>query len=109
MEADAQKQFNSKLAALETRITEVQSKLSELQGKSPDGGRLVATPEVLKTIEEFQAQELSMRRERRDIRRALREGIDALETKLLVINLLTTPVLLGFFGLWFARHRKHAA
>jgi ABC-type uncharacterized transport system involved in gliding motility auxiliary subunit len=109
MEADAQKQYNSKLAALETRITEVQSKLSELQGKSPDGGRLVATPEVLKTVEEFQAQELSMRRERRDIRRALREGIDALETKLLVINLLTTPVLLGFFGLWFARHRKHAA
>jgi ABC-type uncharacterized transport system involved in gliding motility auxiliary subunit len=109
MEADAQKQFNAKLAALETRISEVQTKLSELQGKSPDGGRLVATPEVLKTIEEFQAQELAMRRERRDIRRALREGIDALETKLLVINLLTTPVLLGFFGLWFARHRKHAA
>ncbi len=109
MEAEAQKQFNSKLAALETRISEVQSKLSELQGKSPDGGRLVATPEVLKTIEDFQAQELAMRRERRDIRRALREGIDALETRLLVINLLTTPVLLGFFGLWFARHRKHAA
>jgi hypothetical protein len=109
MEADAQKQFNSKLAALETRIASVQSKLAELQRKSPDGGRLVATPEVLKTIEEFQAQELSMRRERRDIRRSLRVGIDALETKLLVINLLASPVLLGFFGVWFTRHRRHAA
>jgi len=108
MQADAQKQFNSKLAALETRISEVQTKLSELQGKSPDGGRLVATPEVLKTIEEFQAQELALRRERRDIRRSLREGIDALESRLLVINLLASPVLLGAFGLWFSYRRRTA-
>jgi ABC-type uncharacterized transport system involved in gliding motility auxiliary subunit len=108
MQADAQKQFNTKLAALETRISEVQTKLSELQGKSPDGGRLVATPEVLKTIEEFQAQELALRRERRDIRRSLREGIDALETRLLLINLLASPVLLGAFGLWFAYRRRVA-
>lgn len=109
METAAQKKYNAQLSALETRISEVQSKLSELQGKSPEGGRLVATPEVMKTIEEFQAQELQMRRERRDIRRALREDVDALETKLLVINLLATPVLLGAFGLWFARHRRLSA
>ncbi len=109
MEAAAQKKYNAQLAALETRISEAQTKLSELQGKSPDGGRLVATPEVLAEIEKFQAEELKMRRERRDIRRAFREDIDALETKLLVINLLATPVLLGAFGLWFARHRRVAA
>lgn len=109
MQADAQSKFNAKLVELEGRISQVQSKLSELQSRAPDGGRLVATPEVLKTIEEFQAQELAMRRERREIRRGLREGIDALENKLLLINLLTTPVLLGIFGLWFARHRRRAS
>ena len=109
MEADAQAKYNDQLAGLETRLAEVQSKITSLQGKSADGGRLVATPEVLKSIEEFQAKELEMRRERRDIRRALREGIDALETRLLLLNLLATPTLLGVFGLWFARHRKTAA
>jgi ABC-type uncharacterized transport system involved in gliding motility auxiliary subunit len=109
MMTDAQTKYNAQLSALETRISDVQRELSELQGKSPDGGRLVATPEVLKKIEEFQAQELAMRRERRDIRRSLREGIDALETRLLIINLLATPVVLGFFGLWFAHHRKRTA
>lgn len=109
MQADAQAKYDTQLTALESRISEVQGKLSELQGKSPDGGRLVATPEVMKEIEKFQAEELAMRRERRDIRRSLREGIDALETRLLVINLLATPVLVGAFGLWFARHRKRAA
>lgn len=105
LEAEAQQRYNAQLAALETRLAEVQGKLSELQGKSAEGGRLVATPEVLKTIEEFQTRELAMRRERREIRRALREDIDALETRLLLVNLLASPVLLGVFGLWFARHR----
>lgn len=109
METRAQAKYNAQLTALETRLSEVQGKLAELQGKSPDGGRLVATPEVMKTIEEFQSQELQMRRERRDIRRALREDIDALETRLLLLNLLSTPALLGAFGLWFARHRRQAA
>lgn len=109
LEADAQQRYNAQLVALETRLAEVQGKLSELQGKSAEGGRLVATPEVLQTIEEFQTQELAMRRERREIRRALREDIDALETHLLLVNLLASPILLGVFGLWFARHRKLAA
>ncbi len=109
METRAQQRYNTKLAELETRLSEVQGKISELQGKAPEGGRLVATPEVMKAIEEFQAQEVQMRRERREIRRALRVEIDALETRLLLINLLATPVLLGAFGLWFARHRRRAA
>jgi hypothetical protein len=47
-----------------------------------------------------------MRGERREIRRALREDIDRLENKLLVINLLAMPLLVGAFGLWFHRARK---
>jgi ABC-type uncharacterized transport system involved in gliding motility auxiliary subunit len=109
IEDEARQRYNAQLAALETRLAEVQGKLSELQGKSSESGRLVATPEVLKTIEEFQTQELAMRRERREIRRALREDIDALETHLLMVNLLASPILLGVFGLWFANHRKRAA
>jgi hypothetical protein len=47
-----------------------------------------------------------MRGERREIRRALREDIDRLENRLLVLNLLATPVLIGAFGFWFYRNRK---
>ncbi len=109
MQADAQRRYNAQLSALEVRISEVQSRLSELQGRSPEGGRLVASPEVMAEIERFQAEELQMRRERREIRRALNEDIDRLERRLLLINLLATPVLLGVFGLWFARHRRVSA
>ena len=47
--------------------------------------------EATRTIEDFQKQAASMRAERRAVRLSLREGIDSLENRLLVINLL---------GLW---------
>jgi ABC-type uncharacterized transport system involved in gliding motility auxiliary subunit len=106
MEAEAQRQYQSKLTELDARLQEVQTKLSELQGKKGEGNRLVATPEMTKAIEDFQKQQASMRGERREIRRALREDIDRLENKLLVINLLGTPLLVGAFGIWFHRSRR---
>jgi ABC-type uncharacterized transport system involved in gliding motility auxiliary subunit len=106
MQVDAQKKYQQQLTALEARIGEVQSKLSELQGKRTDGGRLVATPEMQKAIDDFRKQEAVMNGERREIRRALREDIDALGNRLLVINLFATPLLIGGFGLWFYRARR---
>ncbi len=106
MEAAAQKQYQAKLTELDARLAEVQKKLTEVQGKKGEGNRLVATPEMAKAIEDYQKQQATMRGERREIRRALREDIDFLENKLLVINLLGTPLLVGAFGVWFYRSRK---
>jgi ABC-type uncharacterized transport system involved in gliding motility auxiliary subunit len=108
MEAAAAEKYKEKLAALETRINEVQSKLADLQGKKAEGGKLLATPEATRAIEDFQKQAAAMRAERRGIRLALREGIDALENRLLVVNLLATPLLVIVFGLWFYRRRRSA-
>jgi hypothetical protein len=105
MEADAAEKYKEKLTALEARITEVQAKLAELQGKK-DGSKLLASPEATRAIEDFQKQSSAMRAERRQIRLSLREGIDALENRLLLVNLLATPLLVGAFGLWYARYRK---
>jgi len=106
MEADAQKQYQAKLTELDARLQQVQAKLGELQSKKGEGSRLVATPEMTKAIEDFQKQQATMRGERRQIRRALREGIDALENKLLIINLLSTPLLVGVFGFWLSQRRR---
>ena len=106
MEAAAAEKYKEKLTALEARINEVQGKLAELQGKKSEGGRLLASPEAERAIEDFQKQAAALRGERRSIRRALREGIDSLENTLLVINLLGSPLLVCGFGLWvYARRR----
>lgn len=106
MEAAAQKQYQSKLTELDARLAEVQRKLTEIQSKKGEGNRLVATPEMAKAIEDFQKQQATMRGERREIRRALREDIDRLENRLLIINLLASPLLVAAFGFWFHRSRQ---
>jgi ABC-type uncharacterized transport system involved in gliding motility auxiliary subunit len=105
MEVEAQKKYQQKLTELDARLAEVQKRLGEIQGRKTDGNRLVATPEMTKAIEDFQKQQAALRGERREIRRALREDIDALENRLLVINLLAGPLLIGAFGVWFYRRR----
>jgi ABC-type uncharacterized transport system involved in gliding motility auxiliary subunit len=106
MEAGAAKQYQSKLSELDGRLQQVQTKLSELQSKKGEGNRLVASPEMVKAIEDFQKQQAALRGERREIRRALREDIDRLENRLLVINLASMPLLVLGFGLWFHHSRK---
>jgi ABC-type uncharacterized transport system involved in gliding motility auxiliary subunit len=106
MEAAAAEKYKEKLTALEARINDVQAKLAELQGKTGEGGKLLASPEATRAIDDFQKQAASMRAERRGIRLALREGIDSLENRLLVINLLGTPLLVVAFGLWFYSRRR---
>lgn len=106
MEVEAQQQYREKLTDLEARLQTVQTQLSELRSKQSDGNRLIASPEVTKAIEDYQQQSASLRSERREIRRALREDIDALENRLLITNLIASPLLIGAFGLWFHRSRR---
>jgi len=106
MQSAAEEKYREKLTGLEAQLNAVQAKLGELQGKKNEGNRLLASPEMTKAIEDFQKQENTLRAERRSIRLALREGIDALENRLLLVNLLATPLLVCAFGAWFYRQRR---
>ena len=106
MEASAEEKYTEKLDGLESKLTAIQTKLTDLQSKKGDGSKLLASPEVTKAIEDFQKQQAALRAERRQIRYALSEGINGLESKLLWINLLATPILVCLFGLWFWNARK---
>jgi ABC-type uncharacterized transport system involved in gliding motility auxiliary subunit len=106
METDAAEKYKEQLTGLEAKINEVQGKLAELQGQKGEGGKLLASPEATRAIDDFQKQASAMRAERRAIRLSLRQGIDALENKLLLVNLLATPLLVCGFGLWYSRRRR---
>ena len=109
LEVQANKKYQDQLVGLETKLGDIQKRLSELQGKKTEGNRLVASPEVTKAIEDFRKQEAAARGERREIRKALREDIEGLGNRLLVINLLASPLLLIGFGIWFYRRRHQPA
>jgi ABC-type uncharacterized transport system involved in gliding motility auxiliary subunit len=106
MEMEAQKQYQQQLDTLESRLAEVQQKLSALQGQKDMGKNLIASPEVQKSIDDFQKQQIEMQHQRHQIRLALRQGIDALGNILLIGNLLATPLLVCVFGVWFSYRRR---
>jgi ABC-type uncharacterized transport system involved in gliding motility auxiliary subunit len=106
MEVAAQQKYQQQLDALEKNLEQVQNQLTELEGRKADGGRLVATPQMTKAIENLRTQQVKFRAERREIRKSLREGIAALENRLLLLNLLSTPLLVGVCGVWFYFRRR---
>jgi ABC-type uncharacterized transport system involved in gliding motility auxiliary subunit len=106
MEAEATEKYKQKLTELEARINEIQAKIAQIQGEKADTGKLLASPEATRAIEDFQKQYAAMKAERRGIRLSLRKGIDALENELLVLNLVASPVLVCAVGLWYARRRR---
>ncbi len=106
MEIKAQQKSQDQLTELEAKLRKVESQLTELEGKKTEGGRLVATPEITKAIEDFRREQVKLRASRREIRKSLREGIAALENRLLILNLLSTPLLVVGAGVWFYYRRR---
>jgi len=106
MEASAEATYQVQLEEVEARLRDVQNELNQLASQQTEGRLLVATPEIQESLEEYRAQEASVRSERRKIRKALREGIERLETILLLANLLIVPAGIGILGITFFTRRN---
>ena len=106
MELEAQTEFQRELDGLEAKLAEVQDGLREIQQQQGDQQILVASPEILEAIENYEIQEAELRSERRDIRKKLRENIESLELNLALVNLLAMPLLVSALGIQFFAKRN---
>lgn len=108
IEAAAQQSYQTQLVALEGRLKEVQQKINELQSRQGEQGELVASPEVREAIQEFRVKEAQMRSERREIRKKLREDVEALERDLALFNLIPVPLAVIACGIiyFIKRNRR---
>jgi ABC-type uncharacterized transport system involved in gliding motility auxiliary subunit len=104
--------FRATEQSLQDRLNETERKLTELQSQREDGENLmILTDEQRAEIEQFQEQKLEIRRELRQVRRNLLSDIDALGTRLQVINVLLVPLLLVIvaIGVFVMRSRRRAS
>lgn len=104
-EADAA--YLGKERELQQRLAETERKIAELQSQNEGGQGLILTPEQEAEIEAFRADKLRIRKQLRDVRHSLSEDIDALGTRLKLINIGLVPLLLslGMLGLALLRRR----
>lgn len=107
IQRDAQQKWKQEEEILNTRLQELQKRLSELQAQRTEGNRFAMSGEQQGEIERFRAEEVELRKRRREVRKNLREDIEKLGKRLTLINMSLMPIAVSVFGAWmFQRRRK---
>ncbi len=104
--------YQSRLEELEKRSQETQSKLNEVQiKKEGNTAKVILTPEQKQAIENYQKQQVETRKELKNVRKNLRQDVEALENRLKWTNIALMPLLVTAtgIGLAMARRRKQGA
>lgn len=104
---DAEQRYREKEQALTAKLKEVQDQLSKLESAGGgDGSNVIVSESDRQAIEKFRGDMLSIRRELREVKRALREDIDRLDGWLKFTNIALVPLLIGIGGIGWAAARR---
>ncbi len=108
MQAEAQRQYQDQIRALEDKLSQTRQKISEIQKTKGKTQRLALSPEQQEAIRKFREQEAKTRKNLKELRKKLRRDIDSLEVRLELFNIALMPLVvsLGGIGLAFAKRRK---
>lgn len=102
----AEAQFRDKEQELQAQLAETEQRLLELQDAKHGEDALIISAEQQAEIDRFLERKLEIRRELRAVRRSLDADIDALGTRLKLINIVLVPALLTLAALAFAVRRS---
>jgi ABC-type uncharacterized transport system involved in gliding motility auxiliary subunit len=105
---DAERRYREKEQALTTKLKDVQDQLAKLE-RTGEGGSVILSDSDRQAIEKFRGDMLSVRRELREVKRALRQDIDRLDGWLKFTNIALVPLLIGVGGLGWAAVRRRRA
>jgi ABC-type uncharacterized transport system involved in gliding motility auxiliary subunit len=106
----AELRYRSKEQALLEKLKEIETKLKDLQTKeTKEGKTVILSPEQKTAIDNFRRESIAIRRELRDVQRALREDIDALDARLKIINIGVMPALVVLFAIGLGIRRRRLA
>ncbi|HEU4617006.1 MAG TPA: Gldg family protein [Gammaproteobacteria bacterium] len=95
---DADARFRATEQELQAELTETQKKLNELQSARNDKTSLIMSPEQQQELQRFRDRQIEIRRQLRDVQHNLDQSIEALGTRLKVINILVMPIALILFA-----------
>lgn len=97
---------------LEAELRETENRLTQLQQGRGDSDMSILTPEQEAEIDRFMEQRLEIRQQLRQVRRELDEEIEALGTRIKIINIMLVPLLVtivALFVAWRRRRQQHGA
>lgn len=105
MQREADKKFRTKEQELQARIEETEQKMLKLQEEEQTTGVLL-TAQQQAAIDNFRSEMLSLRRELRDVQHSLRQDVEALQSRIRIINIWAIPVLVAIVAIVLALVRR---
>ncbi len=101
----AEQRYAQRREELETRRRETEQKLAELQRSRPDQQGFILTPEQQDELDRFRADLLETTRQLREVQYGLNKDVEALGTKLKVINIGAAPAAVALAALGLGAYR----
>jgi len=108
MRRAAEESFRGKERELQQRLSDTERKLTELQSGKSKENEMILSPEQKAELTNFQDQKIAIRKELRQVRRSLDDRIEALGTRLKLVNIGLMPLLITLVALGFAWARRRA-
>ena len=111
MRRAAEESFHGKERELQQQLSDAERKLTELQSGKSKENELILSPEQKNELQKFLDQKVEIRKELRQVRRGLDDRIDALGTRLKLVDIGLMPLLITIFALtfaWWKRRRRSA-
>jgi ABC-type uncharacterized transport system involved in gliding motility auxiliary subunit len=105
---DAERRFREKEMALTAKLKDVQEQLAKLE-RAGEGESVILSEKDRQAIDRFRSEMLTVRRELRDVKLALRRDIDRLDSWLKFANIGAVPLLIGIGALGWAAWRRRGA
>jgi gliding motility-associatede transport system auxiliary component len=108
----AEERYQDRELELQQEIQNSQTRLSELQReKSTDNSMLILSPEQEQELEHIQSQMLDARKELRKVRHSLSRDIEGLGRRLMLLNVVGTPLLaallmIGWMAFRYSRRKN---
>lgn len=107
LEEKAREKWLEKEKELAKRAKETSEQLQALENNKNSSQNLVLSPEQEKTIKEYRERKKEMNNQLKQVRRELRSEIEALGTKIKLINILLVPFIIAVIGIITGLRRKN--
>lgn len=102
----AQARFEQEEEKINNKLSEIRNQLQEQENRGKKTGELVLDASAQEAIREMKNQEADFLKQRREIRKKLREDIERLKFRLCLLNLLLVPLAIGAGALYFFIRRR---
>jgi ABC-type uncharacterized transport system involved in gliding motility auxiliary subunit len=113
IERDAQERYSAEERALQQKLKDTQAKLADITGKDQANAPTTLSAEQTKTIEEFRADMLQIRRQLRAVQGSLRGDIGRLKAGLEFLDIALIPIIVAavavILGIMRLRRRSRRA